>query len=320
MTSPPTPTDSGQSQPAPSRLDKVEQGAKIFATAAIPVIVAFGGWIIQTTIEGDKERAAKIQREQQNAVDKDKISLEYVKIAKDILASTEKDIPPELTAWSWKLLDGVSPIKFDEDDLKRLIARKERIPAPSVPSSPFGFPSLAPEYEQMFKNMGPVARSETVDAVIESITANKARYSGVEKSTGVPWFVVAILHYMDSSLDFRRYLGNGDPLNAPTVSVPAGRGPFSSWEDGARDTLQLERMGDVQNWSIARILFELEKSNGFGYRRHQINTPYLWNCTPHYAKGQYVGDGRFDPEAVAPKCGGAVLLKRLMDRQLVTLK
>ncbi|HMF85657.1 MAG TPA: hypothetical protein VK635_30235 [Bradyrhizobium sp.] len=67
---------------SPSFLNKAEQVAKIFATAAIPVIIGVGGWIIQTTIEHDKQEAAKIQQEQQRAVDKDKISLEYVKIAK----------------------------------------------------------------------------------------------------------------------------------------------------------------------------------------------------------------------------------------------
>jgi hypothetical protein len=114
----------------PTALDNVEQLAKIFATAAIPVIVALGGWAIQTTIEKDKERAAEIQRRQQSALDKDKISLEYVKLAKDILTSSEKGIPMELTKWSWQLIDGVSPVKFDPEDLRKLIARNDRIPAP----------------------------------------------------------------------------------------------------------------------------------------------------------------------------------------------
>jgi hypothetical protein len=90
MTSAPGQTEIGQRQPSPSGLDNIEQGAKIFATAAIPIIIALGGWIIQTTIEHDKEQASKIQQEQQSALDKDKIALEYVKIAKDILTSTER--------------------------------------------------------------------------------------------------------------------------------------------------------------------------------------------------------------------------------------
>ena len=73
--------------------------------------------MIQTTIEHDRERAARIQQDQQSALDKDKISLEYVKIAKEILTSSQQNIPKELTTWSWKLLDGVSPVKFDKDAL-----------------------------------------------------------------------------------------------------------------------------------------------------------------------------------------------------------
>jgi hypothetical protein len=134
-----------QSKTPASRLDKIEQGAKIFATVAIPVIVAIGGWIIQTTVEHDKERAAQIQQQQQSAADK----LEYVKIAKDVLTSTDKDVPSELTKWSWRLLDRVAPVKFDKADLDRLIERKERIPAPASLSS-LTFESLAFEYSDLF--------------------------------------------------------------------------------------------------------------------------------------------------------------------------
>jgi lysozyme family protein len=135
--------------------------------------------------------------------------------------------------------------------------------------------------------------------------------------------VIAVGHHL-SGFGFDAHLHNGDPLTARTVHVPVGRPrtgqPPFSWEDSARDALELERVLDVQDWSIARILFELERANGFGYRRHQINTPYLWSCTSHYTKGRFVSDGHFDPQAVAEKCGAAALLKRLMDRQLVTLK
>src|SRR5262245_24715352 len=133
-----------------STLDKIEQGAKIFATAAIPILVALGGWLIQGTVEKDKEAAAAIERDRQNAVEKDKISLEYVKIAKEILTSTEKNLPSELTTWSWKVLDGVSPVKFDSEALKRLIERQERIPSPTSTTS---FELLAPEYNRMFNAM-----------------------------------------------------------------------------------------------------------------------------------------------------------------------
>jgi len=314
MTLAPKQTETGQSPPLRSPLDNIEQGAKIFATAAIPVIIALGGWAIQATIEHDKEQ-----------VDKDKISLEYVKIAKDILTSTEKDVPAELTTWSWRLLDGVSPIKFDKGDLDRLIARKERIPAPSVPSASFDFLSLAPEYDQMFNSMRLTGGNERLDAAVGKLLAGKDRYAEVEKRTGVPWFIVGVVHYLETGLNFQTHLHNDDPLNARTVHVPAGRPrtgqPPFTWEDSAQDAFELTGVTKVPDWSIARVLYELERYNGWGYRRRQINSPYLWNCTSQYTKGRFVADGHFDPEGVPPpNCGGAALLKRLMDRQLVALK
>lgn len=304
-----------------SFLDKAEQVAKIFATGAIPIIVGVGGWIIQTTIEHDKERAAIVQQEQQRAVDKDKISLEYVKIAKDILTSSEKDIPQELTTWSWRLIDGVSPVKFNRDDLDRLIARKERIPTPTVSSS---FLSLASEYDQLFTSVKLVGGNQKIDAIVDRLLESKTQYTDLEAKTGVPWFVIGVIHYVQTGFNFQTHLHNDDPLTARTVRVPAGRPrtgqPPFTWADSAADALELAGAKNISDWSIARVLFEIERYNGFGYRRHQINSPFLWNCTSYYTKGNYVSDGIFDPEAVPPRCGAAAVLKRLMDRQIVAFK
>jgi hypothetical protein len=43
-----------------SMLDQLEQLAKITATVLVPVIVAIGGWVIQTTIETEKQRATQV--------------------------------------------------------------------------------------------------------------------------------------------------------------------------------------------------------------------------------------------------------------------
>ena len=121
-------TDSSARESHPTRLDIIEQIAKIFAVGMLPILVAMGGWIIQSTVERDK-----------NALDKDKISLEYVKISLGILTSTEKEIPKELVRWSYRALNDLSPVKFDQDDLDRLIERQERIPyrpAPPPVTSP----------------------------------------------------------------------------------------------------------------------------------------------------------------------------------------
>jgi hypothetical protein len=97
----------------PTVLDRIEQVAKIVATVALPLIVAIGGWIIQTAIEDDKRQAAAIQANQQRVLDQQRVSLEFVKIAMGILTSESAKIPKELTRWSWLLLNDQSPKKFD---------------------------------------------------------------------------------------------------------------------------------------------------------------------------------------------------------------
>jgi hypothetical protein len=73
-----------------------------------------------------------MQAAQQQALDRQRVSLEYVKIAMGILTSESAKIPKELTRWSWQLLNEQSPKKFDPEDLKKLIDRDDRIPTPIV--------------------------------------------------------------------------------------------------------------------------------------------------------------------------------------------
>ncbi len=81
------------------------------------------------------------------------------------------------------------------------------------------------------------------------IIAAEARYKAVQASTGVPWYFIGALHMRESSCDFRGVLHNGDRIigtGGLTVRVPAGRGPFSTWEESAVDALKLKDMHRVQ--------------------------------------------------------------------------
>ena len=51
-----------------------------------------------------------------------------------------------------------------------------------------------------------------------------------------------------------------------------GRGPFPTWEAGAIDALDLDRLNQVTDWSPERASYEIEKFNGFGYRAKGVNT------------------------------------------------
>jgi lysozyme family protein len=55
----------------------------------------------------------------------------------------------------------------------------------------------------------------------------KARYQAVQVKTGVPWFVIAVIHELESSQDWTGSLAQGDHWNRVSVYVPAGRAPSS---------------------------------------------------------------------------------------------
>ena len=61
----------------------------------------------------------------------------------------------------------------------------------------------------------------------------RSRYQAVAAKTGVPWPVIAVIHERECSQDWTGSLAQGDPWDRISVHVPAGRGPFKSWEEAA---------------------------------------------------------------------------------------
>jgi hypothetical protein len=133
----------------------------------------------------------------------------------------------------------------------------------------------------------------------------------------VPWFWIGIVHNLEGNCNFSTYLGNGQSLSRRTTMVPPGRGPFKTWEDGAVDALNLLSLPQITDWSLPRCLYQFEAWNGFGYVKYNINSPYLWSFSSLYSCGKYVSDGEFDDSAVSAQCGAAVILKALIDRNIV---
>src|SRR5205085_8429741 len=184
-------------------------------------------------------------------------------------------------------------------------------------------PKLKKEYETLFATcvINP-SKQAAVDTIRKKIVDNRHRYEEVEGVTGVPWYVVAVIHSLEGSLNFKTHLHNGDPLTAKTVHVPKGRPPGTPpfrWEDSAVDALKFDNMTGVRKWTLAVILFKLEGFNGFGYRtRHpEVLTPYLWSFSNHYTKGKFTGDRKFDPNAVSKQCGAAVILQSLSAEKII---
>ena len=180
--------------------------------------------------------------------------------------------------------------------------------------------SLAKEYSLLYEScLIRPKRKAAVDQVVRRLASNRPRYEKVAKALKMPWYVVAVIHTLEAGGDFTRHLHNGDPLNARTTHVPAGRPkagrPPFTWEASAIDALTYQGFGNWKDWSVPGALYKLEGYNGWGYRDHHpgVKSPYLWSFSNHYTKGKYVTDGRFSPTAVSQQIGAAVLLKGLHD-------
>lgn len=159
-----------------------------------------------------------------------------------------------------------------------------------------------------------LTRKTLSDNVAKSLVAAKKRYQTVEAKTGVPWAVIAVIHQRESSQNWGRSLAQGDPWNKVSVHVPAGRGPFNSWEEAAIDALvnchpHLARRKD---WSLAGVLIALELYNGMGYANKGVPSPYLWAGTDQYRSGKYVADGKYDPSHVDQQLGCVAMLKSMI--------
>lgn len=182
------------------------------------------------------------------------------------------------------------------------------------------FEELSDEYADLFSRIDikPSWRA-ACDRMCGRILDNKVRYRVVSDATGVPWFWIGAVHAMESGVRFSTHLHNGDPLSARTRNVPAGyprsgRPPFE-WTDSAVDALQIKNLQNVPDWTLPRMLYELERFNGWGYRLYHAHvlSPYLWSGSALYRRGKYVSDGRWSETHVSQQVGAACLLYRLAE-------
>lgn len=159
------------------------------------------------------------------------------------------------------------------------------------------------------------------DAVAKRLCAAKARYLAIQKRTGVPWFVVAVIHEREASQNWDRSIAQGDPWRSVSTHVPKGRGPFQSWEEAAFDALQNCAPYAARNkdWSAGSAMTLLEQYNGLGYANRGLPSPYIWSGTDQYVKGKYVADGVFNPDVVDAQlgCAGLILAMRKIDPTIV---
>lgn len=206
---------------------------------------------------------------------------------------------------------------------RKLEGRAETAPAPKprperltvIRSTDFA--KIAREYEAMFAAARPLeAHAHEIELVRQRVLKGAPAYRRMAAETGVPWAVIGVLHGLETGFSFSRHLHNGDPLSARTKRVPAGRpasgAPPFTWEESAADALRGHKLHRVDDWSLARTLYEIERFNGFGYRYRRSPSPYLWSFSDQYRGGKFVRDGVFDPKALSRQAGAATVLKVLI--------
>ena len=93
-------------------LETIERVSKTLSIAAIPIVLAIGGWIIQKQLQNQT------------------VSKDYVQLAVSILKEPETStIKPEMRAWAVQLLNDNSTTKFTPQVFEQLKTGQSQLPA-----------------------------------------------------------------------------------------------------------------------------------------------------------------------------------------------
>ncbi|MCB1948377.1 DUF2272 domain-containing protein [Nitrosomonas sp.] len=104
-------------------LDKLEKIAKITTAIAIPIVLAVGGWIIQTSSQSSR------------------LSHDYVRLAVEILREDATSDEEALREWAVDLLNAHSDVKLPTDARNSLLSGKTNLPRPSSGESKLNIPN-----------------------------------------------------------------------------------------------------------------------------------------------------------------------------------
>ncbi len=201
-------------------------------------------------------------------------------------------------------------------------------PRPISEFDNYDYLDISGEYRDMFLNQQPDLShiKENIDTVVGAICRNRNKYIKVSEAVFekekvvVPWGIIAAIHYRESSLDFEKYLHNGEKVGTVTTIEPVNL-QFNSWEEAAEDAIRRYYLQKLKSTEQPNdYLRAVELYNGNGYRIHNSNSPYLWSGSAYYQKGLYTKDGIIDDTKIDPRFGAAVLLKKMADISCITLE
>ncbi len=160
--------------------------------------------------------------------------------------------------------------------------------------------------------------NDVIFSAAARVLSGKPRYLAIEAETGVPWYMIGCIHNMECSCNFKGVLHNGEPIvgtGRKTKLVPAGKGPFATWEESALDAIRSQALYKVPNWTIGFVLKQCELFNGAGYLKYHgsENSPYIWACSNiNDGTGKYVADGKWSESAPTNgQVGAATIIRQL---------
>lgn len=182
-----------------------------------------------------------------------------------------------------------------------------------MPSYGSKWPQYAKQWDSM--QVRPSKQAE-FNLIARRLVTAKERYLAVQNKTGVPWYVIALIHEREASQNFNTQLGQGDPLGRVSTHIPRGMGPYTgpgAWERAAVDALHLDKLDKVIDWRLEKCLYYLELYNGWGYASHGVPSAYVWAGSTVYSSGKYIADGVWSSSAVDSQAGCAPLLKCMMN-------
>lgn len=179
----------------------------------------------------------------------------------------------------------------------------------------FAWEKYIPEMERLWSSMKIIRDAAQLDKTATRVKQHQAVYEKVQKDTGVPWQMVAVIHIREAGENdigrWTKCLHNGQPWNRKTTIVPRGLGPWSSWHEAAVHAMKHEKLHLYKGWTPGSMLAALEPYNGYGYRNKGLRSPYIWASTNHQQRGKYVSDGVFNPNVMDTQVGCAAQLKYL---------
>jgi lysozyme family protein len=151
-------------------------------------------------------------------------------------------------------------------------------------------------------------RQAEFTAEAQAALIHKSAYQEIEAATGVPWAMIACIHRREGNANFATYLGNGQSLSRVTTEVPAGRGPFMSFLDGAKDAIKIEGWGSIQDWRLEKQLYYMLLFNGVGSEAWGHPSSYIWGATNIQQPGKWIRDHVWSSTFMDPQPGCAPLL------------